>query len=239
MRSTSHPAQRAVQDAYRRAQGPVAYLDESYQLPDGIDAHRGTFYIFTATVVDLKDLDALRRELGELAGDRHWHTRDELRTDDGRARIRDMLGYLAEGVEPCVIAHQVVVDAADTDGELARQACYQALATDLANGRPGVWDPVDLLLLEERNQLNLKARDQANHKELVSGQRIPRHARLLQVSPACERLLWLPDLVASAFRHTITHAENTLFEIIEDQVHFVTEVGPREPASPPNLGSGA
>ncbi|MFC7959066.1 ribonuclease H-like domain-containing protein [Rhodococcoides kroppenstedtii] len=34
-----------VADAYRRTKGPVAFLDESYQAPDPIAAHRQTFYV--------------------------------------------------------------------------------------------------------------------------------------------------------------------------------------------------
>lgn len=82
-------------------------------------------------------------------------------------------------------------------------------------------DPVDLLVLEERSQSNLKNRDQASHKELLSTRQVPRQTRLLQTSPACERLLWLPDLVASAYRRTITHNDRTLFDKIQDQTHFV------------------
>lgn len=219
----AHPAQRAVQDAYQRTRGPVAFLDESYQAPDDIATHSRTFYIFTAVVVALKDMDTLRNGLGQIAGGSRWHTSEALQTDPGRVQTREMLGYLAEGPEACVIAHRVEVDADDSDAERARRACYRTLATELAAGRAGVWDPIDLLVLEERNQSNFKNKDQANHRELVSEQRVPRNTRLLQTSPACERLLWLPDLVSSAFRRTITHrdATSTLFDIIKDQVYFV------------------
>lgn len=223
MSSLVHPARRAVDDAYRRTRGPVAFLDESYQAPDDVAAHRRTFYIFTAVVVDLKDMVSLRSGLGRIAGGSHWHTSDALKTDHGCVQTREMLDYLAEGSEACVIAHQVQVDATDTDAEGARRACYRGLAIELAAGRAGVWDPVDLLVLEERNQRNFKNKDQTNHRELVSEQLVLRNTRLLQTSPAAERLLWLPDLVSSAFRRTITHRDvtSTLFDVIKEQVHFV------------------
>lgn len=215
-----HPAQRAVDDSYRRTKGPVAYLDESYQAPAD-DSHQGSFYLMTAVLVAVKDMDTLRSGLGEIAGCDYWHTRDALQTDDGRALTRAMLDYLAEGIEPCVITHRVSVDADDSDAEGARKVCYQALAVELAAGRTGVWDPVDLLILEERNQRNFKNKDQANHKELISTNRVPRQTRLLQTSPACEHLLWLPDLAASAYRRTITHNDRSLFDVIKDQSHFI------------------
>lgn len=53
----------ALDDAYRRTKGPVAFLDESYQAPDAVPERRETFYIFTAVLVDLEDMDELRTEL--------------------------------------------------------------------------------------------------------------------------------------------------------------------------------
>lgn len=219
MNAYAHPAQRAVDDAYRRTRGPVAFLDESYQAPS--DPRRLSFYVMTAVVVAIKNMETIRTGLGDIADSTYWHTSEALQTDDGWARTREMLDYLADGIEPCVIAHRITVDPEDTDAEDARKHCYQALTVELASGRPGVWDPVDLLLLEERNQRNLKNKDQANHRELISTRRVPRHTRLLQTSPACERLLWLPDLAASAYRRTITHDDRALFDVIKDQVHFV------------------
>lgn len=216
-----HPAQRAVDDAYRRTRGAVALLDESYSAPAEAGAGRPTFYVFSSVLVRVKDMDVLRGGLVDIAESDFWHTSDALKTEEGRTQTRTMLDYLAEGIEPCVITHRVSVDPEDSDAEDARKQCYQALAVALAAGRPGVWDPVDLLVLEERSQSNLKNRDQASHKELISTRQVPRQTRLLQTSPACERLLWLPDLVASAYRRTITHNDRTLFDKIQDQTHFV------------------
>jgi hypothetical protein len=216
-----HPAQRAVEDAYKRTNGPVAFLDESYQAPDGVAEHRQTFYLFSAVVVDLKDMATIRSGMRRIVGSHYWHTRDALMTDAGWEQTRELLAYLAEGGEPCVIAHQVEVDAGDGDAEEARRACYHALAVELSSGRQGVWDPIDLLVLEERNVSNLKNRDQANHKDLVSCGSVPRKTRLLQTSPASEHLLWLPDLVSSALRRTITHDDDTLFDVIREQVHVI------------------
>lgn len=213
---------RMVLDAYARTKGPVAFLDESYQAPKDTAHGEKTFYIFTAVLVATKDFDALRDGLVEIAGERYWHTTDALR--DGRLEdIRDMLEFLGDGGEPCVIAHKVAVANEDAEAELARKICYQALAVELASGRPGAWDPVDLLLMEERNQSHLKNNDAATHKALVTDKRIPRQTRLLQVSPAAELLLWLPDVVSSVFRRTLTHSDETsqLFDVVKDQVHFV------------------
>ena len=212
-----------VAEAYRRAKGHVAYLDESYQAPDAVAAHRQTFYIFTAVIVSPEARDELRSSLREIAGVQRWHTTEALLTGPGRETTRKMLEFLAEGDEVCVIAHQVPVGAGDHDAEDARRACYRGLAASLAAGRAGHWGPIELLVLEERNQRNFRNKDHKNHAELIAEKRIPRSTRLLQVSPAHERLLWLPDLVSSAYRRTLTHHDATreLFGVVESHVHFV------------------
>jgi hypothetical protein len=215
-----------VEDAYRRSRGPVAFLDESYQVPDPNIAPAETFYIFTAVIVTFDQMDELREGLAEIAESTWWHTTQALLEDDGRTKTREMLEFLAEGHETCIIAFQVPVDGQDHDGEAARRACYRGLAIELAAGRANAWAPVDLFVLEERNQNNFRTKDKLNHKELISEKQIPQPTRLLQTSPAVERLLWLPDLVSSAYRRSLTHtdATRTLFDVVKDRVHFVDPV---------------
>ena len=222
----NNPRIQNVEDAYRRTRGPVAYLDESYQVPDPVVAPAETFYIFTAVIVESNQRDELREGLLDIAEDGWWHTTKALLDDSGRAKTREMLKFLGEGSETCIIAFKVPVEHDDHDGEIARRSCYRGLAVKLAAGRVGAWDPVDLFLLEERNQLNFRAKDKRNHTELISEKRIPQQTRLLQTSPGVERLLWLPDLVSSAYRRSITHADDTktLFDAVKHQVHFAQPI---------------
>lgn len=44
---------------------------------------------------------------------------------------------------------------------------------------------------------------------------IPPRTRLLQVTPAEEQMLWLPDLVCSAYRQQIVRGDNSYFTHIE------------------------
>lgn len=215
-----------VEEAYRRCRGPVAYLDESYQVSDPVVAPAETFYIFTAVIVAFEQMSELREGLGDIAHSGRWHTTEALLSDSGRAKTRDMLKFLGHGPETCVIAFRVPVDADDHDGEAARRACYRGLAVALTGGGAGAWSPVELLVLEERNQNNFRNKDRKNHKELIAEKRIPQPTRLLQTSPGVERLLWLPDLVSSAFRRSITHTDDTrtLFDEVRDRVHFVESI---------------
>ncbi len=216
-----------VADAYRRTKGPVAYLDESYQTANPVVKPAATFYIFTAVIVVFDQMEELRDGLAKIAEGSWWHTTEALLEDEGRRRTRDMLEFLAEGPEVSVIASRVPIEPNDHDGEDARRACYRGLASALTAGCTGAWDPVDLLVLEERNQSNFQNKDRQNHRELISEKRIPQSTRLLQTSPGVERLLWLPDLVSSAYRRKLTHRDETrrLFEIIAERVHMVESAG--------------
>jgi hypothetical protein len=219
-------AQSIVADAYCRTRGPVAYLDESYQTVNPVVAPAETFYIFTAVVVHHDQMTELREGLGQIAESTWWHTTESLLHEDGRGKTKDMLEFLAEGPETCMIAFRVPVGETDHDGEEARRVCYRGLAIELAAGRSNAWDPVDLFVLEERSQNNLRSRDKRNHNELINEKQVPRNTRLLQTSPSAERLLWLPDLVSSAYRRSLTHRDQTsrLFGIVESHVFFVDPV---------------
>lgn len=94
-----------VADAYRRTKGPVAYLDESYQThnPDVNSAE--TFYVFTAVVVRQPDMAELQAGLQEIGG-AYWHSTEALHNADGPDAMQDMLEFLADGTEPCVIAQR-------------------------------------------------------------------------------------------------------------------------------------
>ncbi|WP_245925376.1 hypothetical protein [Nocardia nova] len=213
---------RVVADAYANARGPVAYLDESYQVPNADITTANTFYILTAVVVEFDQMEELRAGLVQIAEGNWWHTTNALQEDDGREKTEDMLNFLGEGSEPSIIALQVPIGSDDLDGEAARRACYRGVASQLAAGRDGCWEPVDLLVLEERNQRALRGKDERNHREALADKLIPRGTRLLQTSPGAETLLWLPDLVSSAYRRSLTHRDKTrkLFDIVKDRVHF-------------------
>ncbi|WP_280490697.1 hypothetical protein [Nocardia farcinica] len=212
-----------LETAYRNARGPVAYLDESYQVAHTAVPAARTFYIFTAVVVEHAQMEELRAGLVEIAGSRWWHTTEALQSTDGRAKTEDMLSFLSEGPEVSIISLEMPIGPNDRDGEAARRACYRGLASQLAAGGDDAWQPVDLLVLEERNQRALQNRDARNHRELLADKLVPRGTVMHPTSPAVELLLWLPDLVSSAYRRSLTHHDQTnkLFDIVRDRAHFV------------------
>ncbi len=77
-----------------------------------------------------------------------------------------------------------------------------------------VLEPVELFVLEKRltarmTNLDARTKDSAIKDGLVSTR-----TRLFQISPRDESLLWIPDLVCSAYRQEIAGRRRDLFDRI-------------------------
>jgi len=215
------PGQRGVLKAHyeRIGTGPVAYLDETYHVErDG----RPRFYVMAAVVVLESDRDALRNELDELVPSGWWHTTDALRSEVGRAHVRRLLGAFQQPDEACVIVDQVSIEAGDDkDGTRARGAVLGRLMTALHTAEYGNHPPVGLTVIEEHRVARINNYDRAVRANLISSGSIPPTMALVSVSPGSEHLLWLPDLVCSAYRQQKVHSRGDLFALIEDLTHVV------------------
>lgn len=213
------PLRRQVEAAYQHNNGgPSAYIDESYRAFERPGEE--PFYVLTAVIVEYDDMEPMRTELVRIAGGNYWHTTKELRTDLGRKRVHEMLNYLADGIEPCVISTTTSISSEDDDLEGARRACVQQLLAALATGGDS-WTSVNLALMEQRKFRNQRNRDDDTYRKMHASGHLRRDFRLLQTSPSCESLLWLPDLVSSAIRRSMALSDPTYFEVVSKNVYFL------------------
>lgn len=215
------PAHPVLDQAYANTAGAVAYLDETFHHGEGGAAR---FYVFTAVVVERAEMRLLREELREIAGGTFWHTTDELRTEEGRKKASAMLQFLGEGDEISVIAHHSRVDDDDDDLERARRACLRGLASTLSAGAEPLGGSIDLMVLEDRSPKNRSNLDRKNIAAMRADGLIHRSMQVVLTSPKYEHLLWLPDVVSSAYRATFTRGDDALFSLIQSKVHFVDPV---------------
>ncbi|HEY2043452.1 MAG TPA: hypothetical protein VGH11_12315 [Jatrophihabitans sp.] len=216
----SGPGQRNVLKTHyaRIGQNPVAYLDETYHVET--DGHR-RFYVMAAVVVLEKDRDALRSEIDDLVPDGWWHTTDQLRTDGGREQACDLLQTFRVPDETCVIVDKVAIDDDDKDGMQARGAVLGRLLTAVHNAEHGTHPPVSLAVIEEQRVARMNNFDRRIRTQLITGGAITESATLLAVSPGSEHLLWLPDLVCSAYRQKMIFGRTEMFAEIEHLAHVV------------------
>lgn len=198
--------------------GAVAYLDETYHLE--FDGNR-RFYAMAAVVVLEHDRDPLRTELDEMVPGGFWHTTDELRNDPGRERARSLLQTFQVPEETCVVVDKIFVDPSDKDGTQARAAVLGRLLTAVHHAHHGTHPPVDLAVIEEQRESRQNNFDRSVRRQLLQAEAIADTMALVAVSPGSEHLLWLPDLVCSAYRQKVVLRRSDLFEEVEHLTHVV------------------
>lgn len=197
---------------------PVAYLDETYHVEnDG----RTRFYVMAAVVILHQDRDPLRDAIDDLVPDGWWHTTEELRTEAGRERALALLQTFQVPDETCVIVDQVSVETSDEDGSMARKAVLGRLLTAVHTGEAGNHPPAPLAVLEELREAKANSFDRSIRNDLIKAQAIAATSNFVAVSPGSEHLLWLPDLVCSAYRQRKLTRNGTLFAEIEDLAHVI------------------
>ncbi len=202
--------------AYERFRDrPAAYLDESFSAPN--DARvEFNFYVLTAVVVSASAREGLRKGIRTIADGRNWHTRNVYNEEYGPDRIRNMLGYLSDGNEICLVSKRMQIDPDDDDAEEARKHCLEDILCALQGG-VSEHGSVDLAVLEKRRDPKQNNRDPWVHRQAIKSGLITDSMEAVQVRPSVENLLWLPDTVCYAVRRDITDknwkSENLLAEI--------------------------
>jgi hypothetical protein len=202
-------------EAYQRTPGGyVAFLDESFEL----EGDRKTFYLMSAVVTHRDQIEPLRDGLRSLVGGTFWHTTQSLLTDDGRQRAIEIAEYLGDenGNEVCIVSCKMPIG--NEGGDAARQGCFRQVAENLCSGTHPLEGPVHLMVLEQRETQHERSYDTKIVRDLRSAEVICRQCQLKQASPRDEHLLWLPDLVSSAVRRSITHKER---DILDPIAHIV------------------
>jgi hypothetical protein len=213
------PGQRTVlKSHYERAgDSPVAFLDETYSL----EADRGRFYVMAAVVVLADDLGPLRDELDHLVPGGWWHTTDELQADGGRERTRELLQTFRAPDETCIVVDKIAVADDDKEGFRAREAVLQRLLTVLHSPDGDAHPPVRLAVTEEQREARKNNWDRSIRKALIAEQSIDATMNMVHASPGSEHLLWLPDLVCSAYRQKTVFQKKDLFDEIEDMTRVI------------------
>lgn len=210
------PLVKLQQDAYlRNGALPVAFIDETSRFRK---EHPGEqqFYVMSGVVVHPKDFDLLRGDLGDIAQSNYWHTTENLSSQSGREKVIEMLKYLAEGDEISIISHLGHSGFGDGDIEAARERTLTKLAQYLFNDVG-----LKLAVIERRNPNALIVRDERTFTLAKRSGVVPRNSRLIQLSPTIERLLWLPDLVASAIRQELVRGDQSFVNLIKDKVVYL------------------
>jgi len=169
-----------------------------------------------AVVVLADDRDPLRDDLDKCVPGGWWHTTDQLRTTEGQDQTHTLLQTFQAPDETCVIVDKTTIDDADKDGEIARETALGRLLTEVHQATHGLHPKVNLAVIEERRENSKNNRDRRVRSTLVQQGTIGSSFQLASVSPGSEHLLWLPDLVCSAYRQKMLFHRTGYFSEIED-----------------------
>lgn len=101
------------------------------------------------------------------------------------------------------LLHQAHVDDDDREGLQARASVLRRLLVSLRRPDRNEHEPVGLVVLEEHRLTRVSNFDRSVRAELVRSGDLDDAARTLAVSPGVEHLLWLPDVLCSAYRQAL------------------------------------
>jgi len=76
-------------------------------------------------------------------------------------------------------------------------------------------------VIEEQREARKNNFDRSIRKQLIAEAAISEAATLVAASPGSEHLLWLPDLVCSAYRQKMVFERAELFAVIEHLAHVI------------------
>ena len=193
----------ALDNIYRSMpqHGYALYIDETYNRQG--DDKRPPYYIIGGALIQAKHLAATRKDLREIVDGDYWHTTEALQTANGRKTAKQLLQYCADVDDTYLISHQASIKQGTT--EQARRSCMKALLRRCQQDFP----MLKVVVVEARQTNRDNNIDRITLRELKKEENFPQATPLLAVSPAEELLLWLPDLVAMAYRRQLTHADET------------------------------
>lgn len=106
-----HPRMLLLSHAYANNTGDlVAFIDESYAAPSFGFALASTFYLATAYVIPVKDLDAMRSDLPGVIDGNFWPSTEAHQSEGGREKIARLINYIANGDETIIVAAMKPID---------------------------------------------------------------------------------------------------------------------------------
>ncbi|WP_144414289.1 hypothetical protein [Corynebacterium mustelae] len=175
-------------------------MDESYREP-AKQSDKDGYYIIAGSVLTKDTLEGTRIRLQEIVGHNHFHTTEALQTTDGTHTVHALLDQCHQWEDKHLLVVKTRLGPGD-DTEHARQQCLTALIRELDTNTRAI-------IFEKRQHNKDNNADQALIKKLRNQKLLPQSVRTVWVSPSDEKLLWLPDLVAMAYRRTITHTDDT------------------------------
>lgn len=187
----------------------IAFIDESYSVPTA-NGYR-TFYILASAVVPRSHLAQLRAELLEAVGTDFMHSTELLKSADGRQLFEALCHVIPTYVQLRLEVLEPLLPG-DKLGESSRRQMFRDTISNLRHDMPGT---VREVFFEKRPDGYMRQADSRTIETLAKD--FP-DVVLRPTDATEERLLWLPDILAAAFRQGHLRDNWRYFELLHDSV---------------------
>lgn len=182
---------------------PIDYfIDETFHAPSNPGGSH--FYVFALVGLERENLRHYREELRRLVVRSRWHSSEMLGKQSGRDRFRKTVMYFSEFAHLHIFVVNQIPEA-DRTGENTRRKLITFIVRNMLTR-----DSESFLIFENRGSSGQKNQDLETLRGTLS---LEQRSKVRFLEPANEELLWLPDMLASAYRYHLTGKSNELFEM--------------------------
>lgn len=196
--------------AYKRADGHIAFIDESYR--------KDRAYLMTAVTVDPDEVASLRNDLDEITGGEFHATDLARRGQGGRDVVRSVAELVAQRQDLGIVVVRVKPADKDAEMEASRAACFRMLARKLSELR----DPEVALVVYDRRRVNEDKRDRATIKAMRQDGIVREKMSVLSATAGGERLLASADVVSFAVHRALNENDREFFDLVKGSTTFLS-----------------
>lgn len=190
---------------------PIDYfVDETFHAPSNPgDSH---FYAFALVGLERDCLRLHRSMLQSLVSRSRWHSSEMLGKQSGRDKFRVTVLLFSKFAKQLVFVVDPIPQE-DWTGENTRRKMITAIVRRMHS-----LDSESFLIFERRGSSGQKKLDLETLRCSLSPEQRS-HVRFQD--PANEVLLWLPDMLASAFRYKLIGKSNELFQMLVTEPEII------------------
>lgn len=182
---------------------PIDYfVDETFHAPSNPGGSH--FYAFALVGLERENLRHHGEKLQSLVVRPKWHSSEMLGKQSGRDRFRKTVLHFSKFAHLYIFVVERIPES-DRTGEKTRSKLITFIVQNML-----ARDPKSFLIFENRGSLGQKNQDVETLRNTLSPQQ---RSQVRFQEPANEELLWLPDMLASAYRYHLTGKSNELFEM--------------------------
>ena len=190
----------------------VYFIDETFHTPS--NAPGKTFYVLGVVSVDTTNAKMVRRRMLRIVAATRWHSSTNFKKLAGRQKLHQICESLGEFWELSIYVTEPIPDF-DTAGEVTRAALMSKILLDVSYRNPG-----SSLVFEVRNSRGHLHADNSTINQFLSQNKQLERKLVSLKSPKAEPLLWLPDMLCSAYRASIMGLSDELLAAFGDSTRI-------------------